>query len=114
MNRRNGNWLARFINQLTATAATVRAALSGYPSIKALRRRAKAPPAVQPFGLAIKFLFGLWQLLDVAGGVLSVTICRPRGRTVGSSSYSRFQDIETPLPIAMPSAIQLLIATNLR
>jgi hypothetical protein len=70
MNRRNGNWLARFINQLTATAATVRAALSGYPSINALRRRAKAPPTVQPFGLAIKFLFGLWQLLDVARGVL--------------------------------------------
>src|ERR1700675_652352 len=36
MNRRNGNWLAPSINQLTATPVTVRAALSGYRSIKAL------------------------------------------------------------------------------
>src|SRR6202790_4212073 len=36
MNRRNGNWLAPSINQLTATAVRVRAALSGYHSIKAL------------------------------------------------------------------------------
>src|SRR3984893_5208999 len=38
MNRRNGNWLAPSINQLTATAVRVRAALSGYHSIKALVR----------------------------------------------------------------------------
>jgi hypothetical protein len=34
MNRRNGNWLAPSINQLTATAVTDLAALSGYRSIK--------------------------------------------------------------------------------
>jgi hypothetical protein len=34
MNRRNGNWLALSINQLTATAVTDLAALSGYRSIK--------------------------------------------------------------------------------
>ena len=33
MSRRNGNWLAPSINQRTATAVTVRAALSGYHSI---------------------------------------------------------------------------------
>jgi hypothetical protein len=37
MNRRNGNWLARSIDQRTATAATVRAALSGYRSTKPAR-----------------------------------------------------------------------------
>jgi hypothetical protein len=34
MNRRNGSWLALSINQLTATAVTVRVALCGYRSIK--------------------------------------------------------------------------------
>jgi hypothetical protein len=34
MNRRNGNWPAPSINQLTATAVTDLAALSGYRSIK--------------------------------------------------------------------------------
>jgi hypothetical protein len=34
MNRRNGNWQAPSINQLTATAATVRVASCGYRSIK--------------------------------------------------------------------------------
>src|SRR3979490_2937772 len=34
MNRRNGNWLALSINQLTAPAVTGLAALSGYRSIK--------------------------------------------------------------------------------
>jgi hypothetical protein len=34
MNRRNGNWLAPSINQLTATAATVPAASCGDRSIK--------------------------------------------------------------------------------
>jgi hypothetical protein len=38
MNRRNGNWLTPSINQLTATTAAVRAALSGYRSINALLR----------------------------------------------------------------------------
>jgi hypothetical protein len=33
MNRRNGSWLAPSINQLTATAVTDLAALSGYRSI---------------------------------------------------------------------------------
>jgi hypothetical protein len=33
MNRRNGNWLAPSINQLTAMAVTDLAALSGYRSI---------------------------------------------------------------------------------
>jgi hypothetical protein len=45
MNRRNGNWLARSINQRTATAATVRATLSGSPSINgaAVRLSSRAP-----------------------------------------------------------------------
>jgi hypothetical protein len=45
MNRRNGNWLARSIDQRTATAATVRAALSGYRSINgaAVRLSSRAP-----------------------------------------------------------------------
>src|SRR3981189_2147046 len=34
MNRRNGNWLALSINQLTAPAVTGLAAFSGYRSIK--------------------------------------------------------------------------------
>jgi hypothetical protein len=37
MKRRNGNWLAPSINQLTATAVTDLAALSGYRSINQLR-----------------------------------------------------------------------------
>jgi hypothetical protein len=39
MNRRNGNWLALSINQLTATAVTDLAALSGYRCIQPGDRR---------------------------------------------------------------------------
>jgi hypothetical protein len=44
MNRRNGNWLALSINQLTATAVTDLAALSGYRSIKCVQECARSRP----------------------------------------------------------------------
>jgi len=44
MNRRNGNWPAPSINQLTATAVTDLAALSGYRSIDQLRCKTRDFP----------------------------------------------------------------------
>ena len=43
MNRRNGNWLAPSISQLTAMAATFRATLSGYRSTSKLWARTPRP-----------------------------------------------------------------------
>jgi hypothetical protein len=56
MSRRNGNWLAPSINQRTATAVAVRAALSGYRSIKpkpdqaGRKERERGPGGPKPVG----------------------------------------------------------------
>jgi hypothetical protein len=69
MNRRNGNWLALSINQLTAPAVTGLAALSGYRSIKpaALHqtRRLAGKAARQSLPAVTKLRGGgeLWQSL---------------------------------------------------